>query len=335
MKNKKINLIVLLLALSLVFYFTLKDDFLGIISQFGRIRVFILLFAIFVFLLSLVFKSLSLKTFINQYKKDYSLKKSLELTLIGQFLNGITPFQSGGQPFQIYLLKKDDVRITDSGNIMIKDFISYQIPLILIGALCLFLNTKVKIISNDGYLNNLIFLGFAVNLVVLFFLLIIPLSESIGVKIVNKIIDFIFKFKITNKLRITKDNLKQGAIHFYESSKELKDDKKTFFNALFFNTLYLVLLYLVPYFIFRAFGCDDITPLGSIIATSFVMLIGNFIPIPGATGGIEYSFLQFFGYFCVDPILSGAMLIWRGVTYFLGMIMGFIILLFKKEVKEK
>ena len=334
MKNKKINLIVLLLAIALVFYFTLKDDFLGIVAQFGKIKVFVLLLAIFVYLLSLFFKSASLKVFINEYKKDYTFKKTLELTLIGQFLNGITPFQSGGQPFQIYLLKKDGVRITDSGNIMIKDFISYQLPLIIMGILCLFLNTRIKIFSNNTYLNNLIFLGFGINLIILIFLILIPFSKNFGIKIVNKIIDFIFKFKITKKFKVTKEDLKEGVSHFYQSSKELKKEKKLFLKAIIFNSLYLLLLYLVPYFIFKSFGCENITILGSIIATSFVMLIGNFIPIPGATGGIEYSFLQFFGYFCVDPILSGAMLMWRGVTYFFGMFIGFVVLLFKKEEKN-
>ena len=65
------------------------------------------------------------------------------------------------------------------------------------------------------------------------------------------------------------------------------------------------------------------------------MLIGNFIPIPGATGGIEYSFLQFFGIFTTGAILTGGMLLWRFVTYFLAMIIGFVALVFRKRRIKK
>ena len=64
------------------------------------------------------------------------------------------------------------------------------------------------------------------------------------------------------------------------------------------------------------------------------MIIGNFIPNPGATGGIEYSFMQLFGNFATGPILSSAMLLWRAVTYFLAMVIGAFVLLFNKEGKK-
>ena len=93
-------------------------------------------------------------------------------------------------------------------------------------------------------------------------------------------------------------------------------------------------MYLIPFIIFRSLGFDGISITESIIATSFVMLIGNIIPIPGATGGIEYGFVQFFGRFIQGPVLSSAMLLWRFVTYFLAMIIGFVCLMFKKGVKK-
>ena len=46
----------------------------------------------------------------------------------------------------------------------------------------------------------------------------------------------------------------------------------------------------MPFVVFKALGVKNINVISSIVATSFVMLISNFIPVPGATGGIEYSF---------------------------------------------
>ena len=115
MKNKKFNIMLLLFTLALVLFFTLKDNLSGVIKELSNINIFLFLIAILVYMLSLVFKSISLHIFIKEKDKNkkYKFKNTLSLTLIGQFLNGITPFQSGGQPFQIYLLKKDGFRISD------------------------------------------------------------------------------------------------------------------------------------------------------------------------------------------------------------------------------
>ena len=56
------------------------------------------------------------------------------------------------------------------------------------------------------------------------------------------------------------------------------------------------------------------------------MTIGSFVPIPGGTGGIEYGFIFFFGYLIKGKVVNAMMLIWRFVSYYLGMIFGAIVL---------
>lgn len=333
MKNKKINITILFITMVLVLYFALKDDFNGIINQLKSANVFLLIIAILLLLLSLVFKSASLNVFINKYKK-YSIKKTYALTLIGQFLNGITPFQSGGQPFQIYLLKKDKVRISDSTNAMIKDFIAYQSALILVGVLALLLNVKLDGFSKNIYLNGLIFLGFIINVIVMAILLLIALAKKTGFKLANKFVNFIFKFKLIRKLGLKEEKVKQSLRHFYGTGTDIKNDKASVFKGIFYNVIHLLILYSIPFVVFKSFGATSVSLLASIVSVAFVMLIGNFIPIPGATGGIEYSFLQFFGIYSSGAQLTGAMLIWRLITYFIPMIFGFVALLLKKEVKK-
>ena len=170
MKNKKLNIIVLILALLLVLYFSLKEDFFGVLNNLSNVKIQYFALAIIVFMLSLFFKSFSLRLYLSKYYDNYSLKNAYSLTLIGQFLNGITPFQSGGQPFQIYLLKKDGKRVTDSTSAMLKDSLSYQIALITIGFVSLMVNCILKI-YNDSSLNFLVLVGFVINFIVFLFLI--------------------------------------------------------------------------------------------------------------------------------------------------------------------
>ena len=69
----------------------------------------------------------------------------------------------------------------------------------------------------------------------------------------------------------------------------------------------------------------------SIIASAHVMLIGSFIPIPGASGGLEYAFNQFYGVFISGSTLTLVMLMWRSLTYYLGVIVGALLLNIRKK----
>ena len=328
MKYRIINIVILFIALLLVLFFTLKDDFNGVILELSKENIYVLLIAIFIFILSYFIKSISLYSFLN-IKYKYNILKTFRLTLAGILLNGITPFQSGGQPYQVYILKKDGIRITDSTGAMIKDFISFQISLILVGVVALIINLFTHLFATNLQVKIMITCGFVINLAVLIILLFVSFAKKSFTKLVNKIINFRI---IKNK--VNKDKINESIENFYSSGEELKKNKSIFLKCVGLNILHLLLLYLLPYIVFISFGIKDISILNSIMAITFVMLVGNFVPLPGGTGGIEYSFMQFFGVFVNGNILSGIMLVWRFITYVLGLFIGFIALILRKGGKK-
>ena len=330
MKNKKLNLSLLILALSLVLYFTLKDNFSSIMHELSKVNILIFALAIFVFILSLMIKSVSLQIFIKEHKKNYSFKSAFCLTLIGQFLNGITPFSTGGQPFQVYLLKKDGHRISDSTSAMVKDSIAYQVALLLMGVFSITLNLVLKTIPVNSRLTPLIIIGFIINIMVLLFLFMIIRMRKTTLSLINKLLFILNKIRKKNTDQLKK-RIEKGLDNFYNCYAELRKNKKQFIITVLTNVINLTLLYMIPYIIFKSLNTNTFDIMRSIMLTSFVMLMGNFVPIPGATGGIEYGFIKFFGIFNTNiSVISGAMLLWRFVTYFFGMLIGFIMLIIKE-----
>ena len=330
MKNKKLNLSLLILALSLVLYFTLKDNFSSIMHELSKVNILIFALAIYVFILSLMIKSVSLQIFIKEHKKNYSFKSAFCLTLIGQFLNGITPFSTGGQPFQVYLLKKDGHRISDSTSAMVKDSIAYQVALLIMGIFSITLNLVLKTIPVNSSLTPLIIIGFLINIMVLLFLFMIIRMRKTTLSIINKLLLILNKIRKKNTDQLKK-RIEKGLDNFYNCYEELRKNKKQFIITVLTNVINLTLLYMIPYIIFKSLNTNTFDIMRSIMLTSFVMLMGNFVPIPGATGGIEYGFIKFFGIFNTNiSVISGAMLLWRFVTYFFGMLMGFIMLIIKE-----
>ena len=132
-----------------------------------------------------------------------------------------------------------------------------------------------------------------------------------------------------------KEDLIKSLEHFYFTGKKRKKSKNSIIFGIILNMIYLTLLYIVPIFIFESLKNVDITFMQAFTASSFVMILGNIIPIPGATGGIEYSFMQFFGKFVKGALLSSGMLLWRFTTYLLGLIVGSVVLMFKKGEKKR
>ena len=97
----------------------------------------------------------------------------------------------------------------------------------------------------------------------------------------------------------------------------------------------LILLYSIPYTIILGMGLKDINYIYILIATTYVMIIGSFVPIPGGTGGIEYGFMYFCGLIISGSVLTAVMLMWRFITYYLAMIIGAIFLMmYRKKVKK-
>lgn len=66
----------------------------------------------------------------------------------------------------------------------------------------------------------------------------------------------------------------------------------------------------------------SINPLETLVSSAYVMVMGSFIPTPGGTGGLEYGFLNFFGYFITGSNLTATMIVWRSISYYIGMIFG-------------
>lgn len=67
---------------------------------------------------------------------------------------------------------------------------------------------------------------------------------------------------------------------------------------------------------------------------SFVYMITAFVPIPGASGGSEGVYYMLF-----SPILGAVgtpttLLVWRFVTYYLGLIIGGIIFATNREINR-
>ncbi len=328
---KKIgNFLILILFTGIVLYFSLKDNFNSIVSQILNINKVYFLLAIILMFGCWFLKSIVLKIITKKYNKNYSFKNALKLVIEVNFLNAITPFATGGQPYEIYSLRKHEIKIMDATNIVIQNFIIYQIALVFLGTLAVIYNYFFHLFNNDSILNHLVTIGFIINILVIVGLFLITYAKKFNNFILNKVAKFLIKIKIIRNPEKSLDKFNKYLDEFYNGANKLLENKKDFIIMIIYHFLSLVLLYLVPFILLLGMG-KSINILEAILTSAYVMLIGSFVPIPGGTGGLEYGFIKFYGSFIKGPLLNAIMLLWRFITYYFGMILGAIVL----NIKEK
>lgn len=325
MKDLKKNSIILLLITFVVLFCVLKDDFPSIVETLKNANHIWIIVAILCFFIALGFEAKAYQEIIQGYQYNYTFKKSYKMLLITKFFNGITPFSSGGQPMQIYMLKKEGVRLTKATNIIIQNFIIYQAALVLFGIIAITTNYFLKIFTEVHLLKQLVTIGFLINTIVMIGLIVVSFSSSFNHFIVQKVISILSKLKLVKNKEEKQEKWREKVDDFHEGAEYLKKNKMLCLRAFLYNIIYLALTYMMPYFVILALANTipvGVTPLKAICASAYVLIIGSFVPIPGASGGIEFGYLKFFGNFIKGSLLKASLLIWRTISYYLPMIIG-------------
>ncbi len=329
LKSIKKNTILLLIITIIVLYVVLKDDLNDIVEAFKHIDIKYILVALIFYFFYIVSKGYVNYKITND-KKKLTLMEAIKHNMIAQFFNGITPFSSGGQPMEIYMLTEHDISVAKATSQTIQSFIFYQIALVICGIFAVIYNFIFHIFPKVKLLQNLLIIGFAINVAVALGLVLISYSKTIA----NKISDITIKIAKRFKKNINEEEIRTKFNDFHECGKSLRKRKNLYIMGIILNVVSLLCLYSIPLFILYSMGdFNSLSMVDTLTSSAYVYVIGAFVPIPGASGGIEYGFTQFFGNFISLSKISAVLLLWRFITYYLGMIIGGAMFSVEKKVK--
>ena len=329
MKNSKkiFNVLLLIIFTGIVLYFSLKDHFSETVNQIITMDVKYLLIAFLLLFIFWIFRSYPMYSFCRKINEKFRYAHSFQLTLRTQFFNAITPFATGGQPYQIYYLKQCGINYAAATGVVLQNFIVYQIALVTLGLVALICNSIFGIFNNAPLLQRLIALGFIINTLVIVVMFVVAFDKKMNKKLINLGIIVLTKLHVVKNKEDQLKKWDESINNFHENAKVLLKDKLDFIGNIIYNFIALCCLYMIPFFIYLAMGKSGaINPGVAIVTSAYIMIIGSFVPIPGATGGLEYGFVQFYGNFFTGPVLSATMLVWRFITYYFGLIVGAIAL---------
>lgn len=152
------------------------SDFKNLINSISQINVFWLSIGMVVVLFKWIAESIVMT--IIGFKKGINFLKAFFLTMIGQLFNSITPFATGGQPMQAYYMSKMDIDVSSGVATLIAKFIVYQLVVTVYGFIILSWKFK-EVSSYVSKLSLLAFVGFGLNISIIFLLLLFSYNSSL------------------------------------------------------------------------------------------------------------------------------------------------------------
>lgn len=334
-KSYVLNFLLIIVFTVAVLWFSLKDDYQSIMELIGNVKWYWFVIILCWGLLYNCIIGWIYKTFGRKYKKNYSNLEGIENAFVGTFFAGVTPSSTGGQFGQIYIMKKQGIKMSDGAGLLWADFIVYQTTM-MIYVTILFVSVFASVYENNFFF-LMVFAGYIVNACIISALWTMALFPKVFVRLSRFGVVILHKLHIVKNKNRTLDAWTIQLESFTTEIKRLKKDKRLIMKTVLINVLRLTMLYALPFVVCYAMGQPlPLDQLITVIAmSSFVSMANTFIPIPGASGGTEWAFVEIFSTI-IDPALAkSVMIFWRFSTYHFVMVVGGLIFILAKRKYDK
>lgn len=244
------------------------------------------------------------------------LKKStcFLFSSVGFFFSCITPSASGGQPMQIYYMKKEKIPVPVATVVLMVVTITYKLVLVVIGLGILLFGQGFL----HRYLESILpvfYLGLALNVFCVTFMTILVFHPVLAEEILMKGMTILERIHLMKKKQERRQKLKESMNVYRETAAYLKQNRKVLFWVILITFVQRMALFAVTWFVYLAFrkhgtSVQDVVFLQAVISVSVDML-----PLPGGMGISETLFLKIFA-----PVFQGvllpAMVLSRGLGYY-------------------
>lgn len=344
MQNKKTvirnSILVIIILLVVLVVILSLNDLTKIVQVLQSIDLRYLSYATLLTILYWITWSLSLTFIMINYKTKMKMFDCFLISGSDLFFNGITPFNSGGQPFQVYLMKKGGMKVSDGTSVVMTKTIIYQIAIVLVSTIALIIGYQRA--STTDLFMILVFVGYFMNCFILVLLILLSTCKwakraFLGIfDLLGKIkpLKNFFANKRTSFIKYTDD--------FQKSFIALIKTPIKLLGSLLLQIFNLIIMFMITFFILKAINHDgfnisysELPYVVSISAMNAAFMC--WLPTPGAAGGAEFGLqtLLITVSGVTTEIAVSVLLLWRFFTYYLSMIYGLIVTLIVEHRLKK
>jgi len=324
-------------SLILIYILTKSSDISSIYDVLKHIKLQYILIAIgCLFIFWLLEAYMIFKLILKFTDKKGNLETfwlALKTTLVGQYYSNITPGASGGQPVQLYIMKDENVPLSEGTAILVEKFLLFQVG-VTIYSLALAIYKLKTLVGFSNSATWFVLVGLVVNVLMILCIWLISIKPKFIRNVIGFIINFLAKCRIIKDLSKAQNDFEEFVKNYEISIKKMKNNKKLTFKLFALTFVQLTLFFSITYFIYKSFNLSGNGIFEIICLQAFVYMSVSFVPIPGTIGASEMGFMLLLGNVFSKNIIGAAILLWRGISYYFSLIFSgiFVILIsiFKK-----
>ena len=328
-KNKKIvfnfALFFTIMLLTMIFVFR-GQDMKGMFKTMGQMSIGCLIITIALSVLNVASEGIMIFFLFRKMGKKTNLLRCISYSFIGFFYSGLTPSATGGQPMQIYQMKKDGHPVSET-TVMMLLIAFFNKLVVVIFAFTIFFTSRTVIQDSLGINYFLFFVGIVINGAIVVTLLLVMLFPQFIRFLMRKIIGLLFKMRILGRKK--KDGSDGKSIEaFYEDIdgfidryrevvKFMLSHKSVFVVMLIVTFVQRMTIFLITCFIYMGLGLTGTPLLTIIIVQAAVTIACDMLPLPGAQGITEIVYSEAYANIFPGPTLGLSMIVSRGISFYL------------------
>lgn len=234
---------------------------------------------------------------------------------VGFFFSCITPSATGGQPAQIYYMKKEKIPIPVSTLVLMIVTITYKMVLVVIGlGLMIFGRGFIRTHMYD--IRHIFYLGTGLNVFCVASMLLLVFHPVLARSILVKGMELLEKMHLMRHKSTRIEKLNASMDQYHTTAVYLKDHMMVLVNVFAITLFQRFALFTATWFVYKAFGLSGTNAFVIILLQSVISVSVDMLPLPGGMGISEKLFSMIFEPVFGSALLIPGMILSRGLGYY-------------------
>ena len=337
-KKKKlvINIFIFLAIMIVTMWFVFRDEGVeAVLTAMKQMSFGHLLLAVVIALFFVGAEGVMIWYLLHSIDGSSSLGSCISCSFIGFLFSGITPSATGGQPMQLYYLKRDGNSWSLSSVVLMTVALMYKLVLVIFGAgILLFWHGPLRGYLGKGYY-RLFLLGLSLNTALVVGLLMVMFTPSVIRMLIAKAEWLAVKLHLLKKAGSKQARLDHFMENYQHALSFLKGHKGKMLIVFLGTVVQRAAVFALTYVVYRGMGMSGVS-LTTIMWLQAAVYIGvDMLPVPGAQGITEAMYRRAFLDIFTASHVTASMCISRGISFYLMICVGLAVTLYEFCIKKE
>lgn len=253
-----------------------------------------------------------------------TLLRCVSYSFIGFLFSGITPSATGGQPMQLYYMKRHGNTLGASTVVLMTVAIIYKFVLVVLGiGIAVFWNGPLR--AYLGSYLGLYFFGLSLNAAVTAALILVMFSPGVIRALFYRMQRLLVRLRIWKEKEGRRAKIDGFLSNYQGTVVFLKSHRKMILVTIAGTFLQRLCMFLLTYVVYRGLGLSGTAMPDIVLAQASVYIAVDMLPVPGAQGITEAMYRCVFADVFHGSALVASMCITRGVGFYLMLLAGFAV----------